>query len=113
VNNHRKGWAWRRQIELWMTEHGFTCTTRGVGFSGDDIYAQLDGLRLSVEAKNHLEIRLSEFTDQAVRQAAMYPPELGVLPIVVIHRKGRPDPANGYVVLPGWAFLELVRARGA
>ena len=109
MNTHRKGWAWRREVELWLMDDGFDCTTRGIGFTGDDIFATRDALRLSIEAKNHQEIRLAQFVDQSVRQACMYPPELGVLPVTVIHRKGRTSPDNGYVVMPGWGFLALMQ----
>jgi hypothetical protein len=122
ISTHRKGWVWRRKIEKWFEEAGFVTTTRGIGFSGDDILAvrQLHylahdstglptyTLRLSVEAKDHQTITLAAFVDQAVKQAAMYPAESGTLPVAIIHRKGRPDVDNAYVVMPGWAFIELV-----
>jgi hypothetical protein len=91
ISTHRKGWVWRRKIEKWFGEAGFVTTTRGIGFTGDDILAVQHG-----------------FVDQAVKQAAMYPAELGTLPVAIIHRKGRPDVDNAYVVMPGWAFIELV-----
>jgi hypothetical protein len=109
ISTHRKGWAWRRKIEKWFGEAGFRTTTRGIGCAGDDILAVGNGgLRLSVEAKDHQTITLAAFVDQAVKQAAMYPAEHGVLPVAIIHRKGRPDVDNAYVVMPGWAFIELV-----
>jgi hypothetical protein len=111
ISTHRKGWVWRRKIEKWFGEAGFVTTTRGIGFTGDDILAVQHGvvdLRLSVEAKDHQTITLAAFVDQAVKQAAMYPAELGTLPVAIIHRKGRPDVDNAYVVMPGWAFIELV-----
>lgn len=112
MNANRKGWAWRRKVELWFEAAGFHTTTRGIGFEGDDILAvqarQPIPLRLSVEAKNHNEITLAAFVDQAVRQSIMYPPEDGVLPVVVIHRRGRNEVDHGYVVMPSWAFIELV-----
>ena len=114
MNTNRKGGVWRHKVERWLESAGFHCTVRGLGFSGDDILAvqrmstgRLD-LRLSIEAKNVKDITLSSFTDQAVRQSIMYPAEDGVLPVVVIHRRGRDDVDQAYVVLPGWAFIELV-----
>ena len=117
MNTHRKGWAWRRKVEMWFEEAGFRTTTRGIGYSGDDIFATqpenctgigAPGLNLSVECKNAREITLAAFVDQAERQARTYPAEDGVLPVAIIHRKGKAAVDDGYVVLPGWAFIELV-----
>lgn len=111
MNANRKGWAWRRKIELWLQEAGFRTITRGIGFSGDDIYATrgtLGSLNLSVEAKNCKAITLADFVDQAERQAATYPAEHGVLPVCIIHRRGRDSVDDGYVVMSGATFIELV-----
>lgn len=112
MNTNAKGGRWRHKVERWFEDAGFVTTVRGIGFTGDDILAvQQRGaipLRLSVEAKNQNEITLASFVDQAVKQSIMYPAEDGVLPVAVIHRRGRDDVDQGYVVLPGWAFIELV-----
>ena len=110
-----KGSRWRHAVEQWLSEAGFATTVRGIGYAGDDILARLhhvgrDGtptLALSIEAKNHKRIDLSEFVDQAVEQVHDYPDET-VLPVCVIHRPGRALVDDGYVVMPGWAFIELV-----
>lgn len=113
MNTNAKGGRWRHKVERWFEAAGFHTTVRGIGFSGDDILAERHNalgwpLRLSVEAKNHNEITLAAFVDQAVRQSIMYPAEQGVLPVCVIHRRGRDEVDQGYVVMPGWAFIELV-----
>lgn len=113
MNTNRKGGIWRHKVERWFEAAGFYTTVRGLGFSGDDILAvskkgYWPELRLSIEAKNTKDISLSSFVDQAVKQSIMYPAEDGVLPVVIIHRRARDDVDQAYVVLPGWAFIELV-----
>jgi hypothetical protein len=110
TNHHRKGSMWRHKVEAWFADAGFATTVRGIGYAGDDLLAEVEHndhwLQLSVEAKNHREITLSKFVDQSVDQAASY--DNGTLPVAVIHRPGRAQVDDAYVVLPGWAFIELV-----
>lgn len=115
MNTHRKGWSWRRKVELWLQEAGFRTVTRGVGYPGDDIYAEQPenctglgrpGLNLSIECKNTKAITLAAFVDQAARQVEEYP--LGTIPVVVVHRAGRDSVDEGYVVMSGATFIELV-----
>ena len=118
TNHHRKGSMWRHKVELWLSDAGFVTTVRGIGYQGDDLLGILPGnhagisiaagppLRLSIEAKNHRDIRLSSFVDQAVVQANSY--EDSTLPLAVIHRPGRAEVDDAYAVMPGWAFIELV-----
>jgi hypothetical protein len=105
VNSHRKGSSWRRQVELWLQAAGFSTSVRGLGFSGDDIVASRQRVVLSVEAKNHRAVDLAAFVDQAERQAAA-----GLIPVLVLHRRGRASVDDGYVVLSGRSFLVLVDA---
>jgi hypothetical protein len=113
TSHHVKGSRWRHAVEQWFADAGLATTVRGIGYAGDDIYVIRDNepppmppLRLSVEAKNHKTITLSKFVDQAVDQAHDYD-ELA-LPVCVIHRPARAQVDDAYVVMPGWAFLELV-----
>ena len=115
TNTHGKGSRWRHDVERWFTDAGFATTVRGIGYQGDDVLvcrsARTTGLpmvslRLSVEAKNHRELDLAGFVDQASRQAADYD-EL-TLPLVVAHRRGHARVDGAYCVMPGWAFIELV-----
>src|SRR4051812_27086407 len=118
TNTHVKGSRWRHSVELWLDDAGFITTVRGIGYSGDDLLAVRPGthsginvhagppLRLSVEAKNHKTITLSTFVDQAVKQAEDY--DEITLPVAVVHRPGRAEVDDAYVVMPGWCFIELV-----
>lgn len=107
MNTHRKGSAWRREVELLLVRAGFTTVVRGLGFAGDDILASRPGLTLSVEAKNHRALDLAEWIDQAEGNA----PDHAVA-VVVAHRRGRAEPEDGYVVMSGRAFTRLVRGLG-
>ena len=104
VNRHRKGSKWRLAVEHWLETQGFTTSVRGIGYTGDDIAARWGRLGLSVECKNHREITLSKFVDQAVANAG------DLIPVVVIHRPGRSSVGDGYVVLRGSDFQRLVVA---
>jgi hypothetical protein len=110
MTNHDKGSRWRHKVEQWFLDAGFRTTVRGIGYAGDDILAkqlQPGGeLCLSVECKNHKTITLASFVDQAVDQAHTY--DDLTLPVAVIHRPGRAEVDDAYVVMPGWAFIELV-----
>jgi hypothetical protein len=110
---HQKGSRWRHLVDEWFTEAGFVTHVRGIGWPGDDLLVlEVDNrtwvapLRMSVECKNHNQLTVASFVDQAVEQAHDYP-EL-TLPVVVAHRRGRVSVDDAHVILPGWAFIELV-----
>jgi len=113
MNNHEKGSRWRHLVDDWFREAGFITHVRGIGWSGDDLLV-LEGdnhcwvapLRLSVECKNQKALTVAAFVDQAVEQAHDYP-EL-TLPVVIAHRRGRASVDDAHVIMPGWAFIELV-----
>jgi hypothetical protein len=99
-----KGNAWRHKVAVWLEDLGFTVRKRGIGDEGDDLTAHLPGMTLSIEAKNHRTITLAAFVDQAEKQAPH-----DQIPICFIHRPGRSDVDNGYVVLSGRAFRKLIQ----
>jgi hypothetical protein len=117
TSHHVKGSRWRHAVEQWFSDAGFATTVRGIGYAGDDVLVRRyaprtrasawPSLVFSVEAKNHKDITLARFIDQAVAQASDYVDETA-LPVCVIHRPGRASVDDAYVVMPGWAFIELV-----
>src|SRR4029450_4783518 len=102
ISTHAKGSRWRHKVEEWFIDAGFATTVRGIGYSGDDLFASrqppMMPLTLSVEAKNHRDITLSKFVDQASAQAYTYGDS--TLPVCVIHRPGHSSVDSAYVVMP-------------
>jgi hypothetical protein len=113
MSTHAKGSRWRHQVDDWFREAGFMTTVRGIGWPGDDILVcEIDNrtwvapLRMSVECKNHKQLTVASFVDQAVEQAHDYP-EL-TLPVVIAHRRNRASVDDAHVIMPGWAFIEMI-----
>lgn len=102
MNTLAKGNRWRRRCEVWLQGLGFVTTPRGLGYAGDDITADRDDLALSIEAKHHNKITLAAFVDQAVDNAG------DRIPVVIVHRKGRAEVDDAYVVIPGSQFRRLI-----
>lgn len=103
MNTVRKGSVWRRQVEVWLQRAGAVTTSRGIGFPGDDIDARLNGVVLSIEAKNTVSVSLSAWVAQARENAGP-----GRHPVVVAHRKGRTSVDDAYVVMTGADFIALL-----
>lgn len=101
---NRKGSAWRYLVQLFLQDLGMEVTRRGIGDAGDDLTATMPGLNLSVEAKNHRQITLAAFVDQAESQAPS-----GSIPVVFVHRPNRAAVEEGYVVMSGRAFRRLLQ----
>ena len=99
-----KGSRWRRQVHLWLLDAGFTVMRREHYETGDDLQATMPGLSLSIEAKNHRELAIAAFVDQAERQA-----NGNQIPVVFAHRRGKPDVDNCYVIMTGRAFRQLIQ----
>jgi hypothetical protein len=62
---------------------------------------------LVVEAKCHKSMSLGEWLTEAEREADK---DGGSLPVVAHKRRGKGDVADNYFTLPGWAFVELLKA---
>lgn len=103
-NNHAKGSAWRRRIEVLLQEHGFTTSFRPIGVAGDDIRVDTEPV-LSVEAKNHANYEFGKWVDQSLRQCPAH-----AVPVVWAHRRGRSRAEDGYVVLTGANFVRLLES---
>jgi hypothetical protein len=99
-----KGSRWRREVHLWLLERGFDVTRRDHYLPGDDLQASIPGLELSVEAKNHRELAIGAFVDQANRQA-----HAGQIPVVFAHRRNRASVDDCYVIMSGRAFGDLIK----
>lgn len=98
-----KGNEWRHRVATLLAGLG-EITKRGIGQAGDDLTLRLGWVTLSIEAKNHRTMELGRWIDQAVRQAGP-----GEIPVVVAHRIGRAGAGDGFAVLRGSDFAELLR----
>ena len=90
-------------VRRWLDGEGFHTERRPWMEPGDDLTARRGPLVLSVEAKDQRRFDLAAWIAQAERNC---PP--GSVPIVVAHRPGRADPEDGYVVMSGSAFADLI-----
>jgi hypothetical protein len=103
LHTNRKGSAWRFLVQQFLEDLGCTVTRRGIGDEGDDLTAVQNGVTFSVEAKNHREMKISAFVDQAERQC----PD-GQIPVVFAHRRNKATVDDGYVIMSGRAFRRLI-----
>lgn len=107
MNTHRKGSKFRREVELWFQKFGAITTSRGIGFAGDDIDVRLNGVSLSIEAKNTAAVTLAAWVTQCRANAH------GRHPVVVAHRKGKAGVDDAYVVMAASDFMALLLDAGA
>lgn len=94
--SRRKGRVWENAVVRWLREHGFPWVKHNeyLDASEGDIL-NIEGW--SIECKNHKEMKLSSWVDQAATQAA----EAGVERYaVVIKRPRTTDVGQAYVVMP-------------
>lgn len=99
-----KGTNWARKVATLLRPLGFV-QRRAWRDAGDDMTLTLPrGLVLSIECKDHRVYAFSEWVNQAVRQA-----KAGEIPVVVAHRFGKANAADGYVVLRGEDFVRLIK----
>ncbi len=107
--NKAKGSRWEAAVRDYLSE------VLGVRVERVPAGAQIDrgdlvGVdRVVVECKDVARIDLSVIVDEAVREAANVGPD--EIPVAVVKRRRR-GVADGYAVLPLWAFAELVRRSG-
>lgn len=104
MSTTRKGTAWAKKVDDLMRGIGFV-RRRAWMDAGDDMTVTLPSVTLSVEAKDHRKYDFAGWVDQAVRQAGP-----GEIPVVVAHRNGKAEAADGYVVMRGEDFVRLMKA---
>ena len=103
-NTTRKGTAWTTKVRRLLEGRGLTVQGRPWLAPGDDL--QVMSHRLSIEAKDHRSYRLGDWVDQAVAQAPAH-----LIPVVWAHRNGHSTPEDGFVILTGRDFLDLLLGR--
>jgi hypothetical protein len=102
--SRRTGNEWERDLVKWLNRRGYAAITsrnaRGGSQQGVDIITDLP---VSVEAKRCKAFDLAGWVDQAREQADESAPGA-----VFVHRRGRADPGEGYVVMQANDFVDLV-----
>lgn len=99
-----KGTRWESAIVGYLrglVPHVERRALSGVHDTGD--IAGLPGV--VIEAKDHREIRLAEFIDEAVREGDRANANVAV---AWVKRRGKASPADGYVVMTGTQFVSLL-----
>lgn len=104
TNATRKGTAWVLKVRRLLEGRGLDVTGRPWMSPGDDL--QVMSHRLSIECKDVRAYRLGDWVDQAIRQAPAH-----LIPIVWAHRNGHSTPEDGFVILAGRDFLDLLTGR--
>lgn len=100
-----KGTRWESAIVTYLNEQGFVMAERRA-LAGALDKGDITGIPgVVIEAKNTKTIPLAQFLDQANVEARNANAEVGV---AWIKRRGKGSPADGYVVMDGAAFLELL-----
>ena len=103
-----KGTRWESKIRDYLADQGIEVhrqPAHGVNDKGD-LHIGTDVI---VEAKDQARHSLSEWLDEAVREAANAGRSVGV---AWFHRRGKGSPADGYVLMDGRTFAYLIREAG-
>ena len=104
--SRRKGYTWALTCRRALERLGITVTARQGGEAGDDIVLGHPYDWLSVEAKCQDKLSLGAWVDQARRNAAP-----GQLPVVWVHRRGKADPLDGFVVIDARDYWRDITGR--
>lgn len=105
-----KGTRWESAIVRYLVDeqhipHAERRARTGAKDKGD--IAGIPGI--VIEAKNTKTMSLAAWLDEAEVERRNDGADIGV---VWHHRKGRASPGDGYVTMPGWQFIELLREAG-
>lgn len=114
--NRAKGTRWESAIVDYLRSCGWSFADRvplsGAKDRGD--VALNNGSPLVIEAKNANRIELSTWVDEANDESdhAYDAFNLEHIGVVWAHRKGSASPADGYVVMDGATFVQLLKDAG-
>jgi Holliday junction resolvase len=110
--SRQKGTSWETAIVRYLQERGYPYAERRA-LSGSRDRGDISGLPgVVIEAKSCAQIRLSDWIDQAEeeRHNAFSGEGIeGTVAVVWVKRRGKTSPADGYVVMTGEQFVELIR----
>lgn len=103
----RKGTAAESAVVAYLREQGWNHAERRA-LSGAADRGDIAGLvGVCIEVKDHREIRLAEFIDEATAEGRNADADIAA---AWIKRRGKGSPADWYVVMTGETFTDLLRA---
>lgn len=104
--NKDRGSRWEKDIVDYLRSVGFQYAERRLAGSAKD-RGDIAGIPgVVVEAKSQNRITLSEWMDEAVVEGQR---DNAWLAVTWVKRKGRGSAADGYVVMTGTQFAEILR----
>lgn len=105
-----KGTAWETRIVVTLFESGFPDARRvvlaGALDKGDVHVGDVDHPLVAIEGKNEQRLSLAEYVDEANREGANAGAIYGG--VAWVHRRGKSDPLDGYVVMDGRTFVGML-----
>ena len=105
----QRGTRWESAIVAYLREHGWPHAERR-SLAGKHDRGDVAGvIGCVIEAKSQARHSWSEWLDEAEAEKSNDGADVGV---VWAHRRGKASPADGYVVMTGAQFVELLQAAG-
>jgi len=103
--NKARGSQFERDVVKYLQEHGFPLAERRYGAGLREDKGDIRGVPVTLECKNHAQISLSQFLDEALIEAKHAGTKLGA---AVIKRRGK-GTKDAYVVMSLEQYTELLK----
>lgn len=102
----QKGTAWETAIVNYLSASGLSARRKVLSGRYDQGDIEVSHIpELIIEAKNEKTYKLAEWVKEANAEAKNADVKFGV---VWMHQTGKSDPADGFVVMSGATFMELL-----
>ena len=102
-----RGTAAESAVVAYLRDHGWPHAERRT-LSGAHDRGDIAGIvGVCIEVKDHREIRLAEFVDEATTEGANAGADIAA---AWVKRRGKGSPGEWYVVMTGSTFTDLLRA---
>jgi hypothetical protein len=105
VNQTAKGTRWRYAVTTYLRQRGHVVIVTPNGAAGDDLDVRVLGAtvaRLSVEAKDWSKFSPATWLAQAKANAGSR------VPVVFVKQRGKSSAGEGFVLMTGEAFADLL-----
>lgn len=103
--NKNRGSQWERDVVKYLQENGFPLAERRYGAGLREDKGDIRGVPVTLECKNHAQISLSTFLDEAILEAKHAGTKLGAA-VIKRRNKGTKD---AYVVMSLEQYVELMK----